>query len=442
MATLVYSDADGRDRSFALGHEPVTVGRAVECAIRSEDPRVSRMHARFYVDQGTLWIEDLGSTHGIYVGPNKVQRSPVPIGEVILIGSLLIRLVPSTGTMPPPMGLHGTLATWLDLERKTRAAVEEERNAFAQRVGELHQVIAEQQAAADSVADAGATQPGMVGEAVRLRDEAEARAAALERALAAVQDELDLLRQGTRPDDDVARLRTELAAARDRVRELEADLSDRAEWSTVVGAEATNLERELVNVKSQLDEAQSASSNAEHAIAEASRESQTLRQELDHLRRASAADLEIARLELAKTREAKMMVEATAGIAVAEKLAGADLVIANLERELAEARSKLAAGPTTQQRESDELVATITSRAEKAEKELASAQIRAQGAERNLAHANAQAAKAEGRSAQLEQQVAEVAGRAKAGDEELAQARDRIAALETRAGAGDAPVQA
>ncbi|MBA3821671.1 MAG: FHA domain-containing protein, partial [Deltaproteobacteria bacterium] len=172
MATLVYSDADGRDRSFALGHEPVTVGRAVECAIRSEDPRVSRMHARFYVDQGTLWIEDLGSTHGIYVGPNKVQRSPVPVGEVILIGSLLIRLVPSTGTVPPPMGLHGTLATWLDLERKTRAAVEEERNAFAQRVGELHQIIAEQQAAAEALADAGMTRPGMAGEPVRLRDEA------------------------------------------------------------------------------------------------------------------------------------------------------------------------------------------------------------------------------------------------------------------------------
>ena len=48
MATLIYSDTDGIDRSFSLGNEPVVVGRAAECAIRSDDPRVSRMHARFF----------------------------------------------------------------------------------------------------------------------------------------------------------------------------------------------------------------------------------------------------------------------------------------------------------------------------------------------------------------------------------------------------------
>src|SRR3954466_14403748 len=142
MATLIYSDVDGVDRSFALGTEPVTVGRSAECAIRSDDPRVSRLHARFYVEQGALWVEDLGSSNGIFVGPNKVQRAPVPTGEIILVGSLLIRLLPASGTLPPPLGLHGTLATWLDLERKTRAAVEDERDQFAKRVNELHQELA------------------------------------------------------------------------------------------------------------------------------------------------------------------------------------------------------------------------------------------------------------------------------------------------------------
>src|SRR3954453_15157388 len=142
MATLIYSDVDGVDRSFAMGVEPVTVGRSAECAIRSDDPRVSRLHARFYVEQGALWIEDLGSSNGIYVGPNKVQRAPVPTAEIILVGSLMIRLLPASGPLPPPMGLHGTLASWLDLERKNRATVEEERDAFARRVNELHQLLA------------------------------------------------------------------------------------------------------------------------------------------------------------------------------------------------------------------------------------------------------------------------------------------------------------
>src|SRR6266446_9339596 len=126
MATLVYSDVDGIDRSFALGTEPIMVGRAPECAIRSDDPRVSRMHARFFVEQGALWVEDLGSSNGIYVGPQKVQRAPVPTGEIVLVGSLMIRLLPPSGTLPPPIGLHGTLALWLDMERKARAGVEEE----------------------------------------------------------------------------------------------------------------------------------------------------------------------------------------------------------------------------------------------------------------------------------------------------------------------------
>src|SRR5258708_38884341 len=112
MATLIYSDVDGVDRSFALGAEPVMVGRGAECAIRSEDPRVSRVHARFFVDQGALWVEDLGSSNGIFVGPNRVQRAPVPTGEIILIGSLLIRLLPASGPPPPPIGPPRTPRAW------------------------------------------------------------------------------------------------------------------------------------------------------------------------------------------------------------------------------------------------------------------------------------------------------------------------------------------
>ncbi|HEX7701915.1 MAG TPA: FHA domain-containing protein, partial [Kofleriaceae bacterium] len=137
MATLVYSDVDGTDRSFSLGAEPILVGRSPECAIRSEDPRVSRTHARFYLEHGALWVEDLGSSNGIYVGPQKVQRAPVPTGEIVLVGSLMIRLLPASGTLPPPVGLHGTLAQWLEMERKARSAVEDERNAFVERVGQL-----------------------------------------------------------------------------------------------------------------------------------------------------------------------------------------------------------------------------------------------------------------------------------------------------------------
>lgn len=137
MATLVYSDTDGSERTISLGLEPITVGRAPECAIRSDDPRVSRVHATFFVDAGSLWVEDMGSANGVYIGANRVQRAPVLTGEYVLVGSILIRLLSATGTMPPPSGVHGTLALWLETERKVRAGVEAERDAFGKRVHEL-----------------------------------------------------------------------------------------------------------------------------------------------------------------------------------------------------------------------------------------------------------------------------------------------------------------
>src|SRR3569832_523407 len=117
MATLVYSDVDGTDRSFSLGAEPILVGRSAECAIRSDDPRVSRQHARFYLEHGALWVEDLGSSNGLYVGPQKVQRAPVPTGEIVFVVSLLFRLLPASVTLPPLFGLHVTLAHLLEMER-------------------------------------------------------------------------------------------------------------------------------------------------------------------------------------------------------------------------------------------------------------------------------------------------------------------------------------
>ena len=352
MATLVYSDADGVDRSFALGSEVVLVGRGDECSIKSTDPRVSRQHARFFVDGGVLWIEDLGSSTGTFVGPNKIQRAPVPTGEIILVGSLVMRLLPASGTLPPPVGMHGTLAVLLDLERKTRSAIEEERDAFAKRVGELHQEL---RAAQDKVTPAtlrggefageaataemrpDQTAPAMMSEAIRLRDESEAKVAVLERTLAAQQDELQVLRTSAGPN---------------------------AEWSGKGGVDVDQL-------KGQLDEAQAARSIAEHAAGEAQRESVSLRDELDGLKRQSVADLESMRLELVKLEETRKVAEAAAGIQVAEKLAEADIVIVGLTRELEVAKQNLKATssnlPDARVRELTELNAVVTGRAEKAE---------------------------------------------------------------------------
>src|SRR5262245_38962889 len=177
MPTLLYVDVDGVDRTYQIGPQPVVVGRAVDCAIRSEDPRMSRQHARIFADGEQCWVEDLGSANGVFVGFERVTRAPIPPGEVVVIGSLLVQVLGPNGVVPPPPSVTAQLSQWLAMERKARAAVEEERNAFAKRVGELHKA-------------SPALLSGDVGEAIRIRDEAIARAEALEHALASVQDEL------------------------------------------------------------------------------------------------------------------------------------------------------------------------------------------------------------------------------------------------------------
>ena len=175
MVTVAYVDSDGIERSYTVGLEPVLIGRAPECQIRSNDPLVSRNHARLYAGQdGTLFIEDLGSANGVFVGPNRVQISSIPMGAVVVVGSLRFRqlaVAPAPGATPAPIRAHGAarmtqavllpqrattpapnaapgadahamLMHLLEVERKARLAVEQERDVYGARMAELHGQLA------------------------------------------------------------------------------------------------------------------------------------------------------------------------------------------------------------------------------------------------------------------------------------------------------------
>jgi hypothetical protein len=95
MPKLIYHDSDGVDKSFNLTSDPVLIGRANEAQIQTQDAMVSRRHARIVWDGG-YWIEDLGSSNGVYVGHEKVQRAPFRPGDVVTCGSLVMRMIPDT----------------------------------------------------------------------------------------------------------------------------------------------------------------------------------------------------------------------------------------------------------------------------------------------------------------------------------------------------------
>jgi hypothetical protein len=114
MPKLVYHDSDGIDQVINLGAEPILVGRASECQIQTQDAMVSRRHARIVWD-GNYWVEDLGSSNGVYVGSEKVrERAPFRPGDTVTCGSLVMRMLPDATprassaaaalavTQPPP----------------------------------------------------------------------------------------------------------------------------------------------------------------------------------------------------------------------------------------------------------------------------------------------------------------------------------------------------
>src|SRR5262249_854160 len=71
-----------------LGFGEIFVGRAVDCAIRTDDPLVSRRHARIYFQNGSHVIEDLQSANGMYFGEAKTMSRVLQTGDNIRCGNL------------------------------------------------------------------------------------------------------------------------------------------------------------------------------------------------------------------------------------------------------------------------------------------------------------------------------------------------------------------
>ncbi len=176
MVSVAYVDSDGIERSYTIGNEPVLVGRDAGCTIQSNDGLVSRRHAMLFIGEGgMLFVEDLGSANGVFVGPNRVKVAPIPMGAVVVIGSLRLRRLASTpGKSQPPApvqeimarkptyavlqplpaaavetpgaDVHAMLSHLLEVERKARMTTEDERDAYGARVGQLHQELTAAQA--------------------------------------------------------------------------------------------------------------------------------------------------------------------------------------------------------------------------------------------------------------------------------------------------------
>jgi hypothetical protein len=92
-ARILWRDAQGIEGSVDLGSAEVRIGRAMDCAIRTDDAMVSRHHARLYWGGGGYVLEDLQSANGIFYQDQRVQQHLLKHGDAVRCGSLWLRYV-------------------------------------------------------------------------------------------------------------------------------------------------------------------------------------------------------------------------------------------------------------------------------------------------------------------------------------------------------------
>jgi class 3 adenylate cyclase len=89
---LVVLNGVAKGTVFVLGDVPAVVGRSPEAHLRIGDPWISSMHAMFERRDDGLWVVDLESRNGVFVGGERVPEARVPDGAVVRLGRTEVRV--------------------------------------------------------------------------------------------------------------------------------------------------------------------------------------------------------------------------------------------------------------------------------------------------------------------------------------------------------------
>ena len=88
----VIEPQEGYGQTFEVGEE-VTLGRAAGCGVRVEDSYTSSLHARLFRRNGSLWVEDLGSTNGTWVNAERIgTTSKLGKGDLLQVGGTVFEV--------------------------------------------------------------------------------------------------------------------------------------------------------------------------------------------------------------------------------------------------------------------------------------------------------------------------------------------------------------
>jgi phosphoserine phosphatase RsbU/P len=100
MAALITVNGPTPGQRFALDGDCTLIGRQPDAGIYLDALAVSRQHARILHEEGTYYVEDLGSSNGTWLNGSRLcAREPLTEGDMLQIGPYLFNLQPD-----PPAG--------------------------------------------------------------------------------------------------------------------------------------------------------------------------------------------------------------------------------------------------------------------------------------------------------------------------------------------------
>ena len=85
-------ERDNIQKVLTIEAESVLIGRGRDCEIRIEDPLASRHHCRLERLGREVFVFDLDSRNGTWIGAEQVDRRTLAATDVIRIGSTTLKI--------------------------------------------------------------------------------------------------------------------------------------------------------------------------------------------------------------------------------------------------------------------------------------------------------------------------------------------------------------
>ncbi len=70
---------------------PATLGRGGEASLRLVHPLVSRLHCELFSRGDQVWVRDLRSLNGTFVGSERIEECPLRPGDLLTVGVVTFR---------------------------------------------------------------------------------------------------------------------------------------------------------------------------------------------------------------------------------------------------------------------------------------------------------------------------------------------------------------